>query len=116
IYHFPADLQQAIDEIAAAPHEDDAALAKNVLALSDVFIGRAPWQGEYGLRPDLRRAYLRYYLPVNLPKLRVPLAAWRASASAPLPETLRCLDLGSGPGTALLGLVDFLRGLPTGER
>ena len=106
-----------LDETAGDADEDAAALAKSVLALSDVFVGRAPWIADYAARPELRRAYLRYYLPVNLPKLRVPLAAWWASASrGALPETLRCLDVGSGPGTAILGLLDFLRGLPADER
>jgi ribosomal protein RSM22 (predicted rRNA methylase) len=34
----------------------------------------------------------------------------------PLPERLRCLDVGAGPGTALLGLLDFLRSFPADER
>ena len=122
LYHFPADLSQIIDEVAGVLRqaqdervEDERALAKSVLELSDLFIGRSPWQGQYGSRPALRHAYLRYFLPVNLPKLHVPLAAWRAAAGR-LPETLRCLDLGSGPGTALLGLADFIRELPADER
>lgn len=117
LYHFPADLQQIVDETAGGSNEDAAGLAKSVLELSDLFVGREPWQGDYGSRPDLRRAYLRYYLPVNLPKLHVPLAAWRrASAVGAFRDGLRCLDLGSGPGSALLGLVDFLRRLPAEER
>ena len=117
IYHFPADLQQSIDETAGDAAEDAASLAKSVLALSDVFVGRAPWVADYAARPELRRAYLRYYVPVNVPKLRLPLAAWRASVpDGALPGTLRCLDLGSGPGTALVGLLDFVRALPASER
>src|SRR5690349_14634097 len=105
LYHFPEDLQQIIDEIAGGPDEDEAAVARGVLLLSDLFIGRSAWQAEYGSRADLRRAYLRYYLPVNLPKLRVPLAAWLQSQPRGVAAgTLRCLDLGSGPGTALLGI------------
>jgi len=117
LYHFPADLQQIVDETVGGAEEDAAELSRSVLELSDLFVGREPWQGDYGSRPDLRRAYLRYYLPVNLPKLHVPLAAWRAATPpGTYRERLRCLDLGSGPGTALLGLVDFLRGLPADER
>jgi SAM-dependent methyltransferase len=116
LYHFPADLQQLIDDTAANAGEDAAADAKSVLALSDAFVGRAPWIADYATRPELRRAYLRYYVPVNLPKLHVPLAAWRSSLPrGPLPETLRCLDVGAGPGTALLGFLDFLRRLPVEE-
>jgi SAM-dependent methyltransferase len=115
LYHFPADLQQLIED-TAGDASDDATAAKSVLALSDAFVGRAPWIADYATRPELRRAYLRYYLPVNLPKLRLPLAAWRETLPrGPLPETLRCLDVGAGPGTALLGFLDFLRGLPAAE-
>jgi SAM-dependent methyltransferase len=116
LYHFPADLQQLIDETTADAADDAAAAAKSVLALSDAFVGRAPWIADYATRPELRRAYLRYYVPVNLPKLHLPLAAWRSSfPRGQLPQRLRCLDIGSGPGTALLGFLDFLRGLPAAE-
>jgi SAM-dependent methyltransferase len=116
LYHFPSDLEQLIDEIAGEAI-DTRRLAEKVLELSDVFVGRAPWQADYSRSSELRNAYLRYYLPVNLPKIRVPLAEWlRDDPNRLAGRTLRCLDLGSGPGTALLGLLDFLRDLPSDAR
>ena len=117
LYHFPADLEQIIEDVGGGPPDDVGRLAQSVLELSDLFVGRAPWRGEYASSAELRRAYLRYYLPVNLPKIRVPLAEWLRRHPGRLAGTsLRCLDLGSGPGSALLGLADFVRGLPAGER
>jgi SAM-dependent methyltransferase len=116
LYHFPRDLEQIIDGVAGEmidPHR----LAEAVRELSDVFVGRAPWQADYSRSPELRDAYLRYYVAVNLPKIRVPLAEWLRDDPRRLAgKTIRVLDLGSGPGTALLGLVDFLRGLPADAR
>jgi SAM-dependent methyltransferase len=116
VYHFPEDLEQAIDEVAGA-EPDSAELARAVGELSDLFLGLGRWRGNYAGSAALRRAYLHYYLPVNLPKVRVPLGEWlrddpRRFAAAPL----RCLDLGSGPGTAIIGLLDFLRSLPPEQR
>ena len=117
LYHFPADLEQIIEDVAGGPPHDAKLLAENVLELSDLFVGRVPWRGEYARSVELRRAYLRYYLPVNLPKIRVPLAEWlRRDRGRVAGTSLRCIDLGSGPGSALLGLADFVRELPAGER
>jgi SAM-dependent methyltransferase len=117
LYHFPADLEQIIEDVAGGPSDDGRHLAESVLELSDLFVGRAPWRGEYARSAELRRAYLRYYLPVNLPKIRVPLTEWLRPHPGRLAGTsVRCLDLGSGPGSALLGLADFVRGLPAVER
>jgi SAM-dependent methyltransferase len=116
LYHFPEDLQQIIAAAAGATG-DARALAEAVRDLSDLFVGKTAWRSEYGTSPERRRAYLSYYLPVNLPKVRVPLAEWlREDPLRFAGERLRCLDLGSGPGSALLGLVDFLRGLPASAR
>jgi SAM-dependent methyltransferase len=116
VYHFPEDLEQIVAEVAGgAP--DAAEVARAVGELSDLFVGRSEWRGAYATSPALRRAYLLYFLPVNLPKIRVPLVEWLRDdpdrlAGAPL----RCLDLGSGPGTALIGLLDFLRSLAPERR
>jgi SAM-dependent methyltransferase len=117
LYHFPRDLEQWIEEVAGAEDGDERAVCAAVRSLSDLFVGHGAWQPEYSRSPQLRRAYLRYYLPVNLPKIRVPLADWlRPDPHRFAARRLRCLDLGSGPGTALLGLCDFLRGLPLEQR
>ena len=117
LYHFPADIEQWIAERAGGGAEDELAVAQAVRSLSDAFVGREPWRANYAANPELRRAYLRYYVPVNLPKVRLPLAAWLAADPRRFADRpLRCVDLGSGPGTALLGLCDFLRGLPPADR
>ena len=116
LYHFPSDLEQLIDEVAGDT-PDERRLAETVRALSDVFVGRSAWQADYSRSPELRAAYLRYYMPVNLPKIRVPLAEWlRDDPRRFAGKVVRCLDLGSGPGTAILGLADFFRDLPAEAR
>ena len=92
-------------------------MARAVAELSDLFLGLTQWRGAYAGSATLRRAYLHYYLPVNLPKVRVPLGEWlRADPGRLASAPLHCLDLGSGPGTALMGLLDFLRSLPAERR
>ncbi len=117
LYHFPADLAQFVAEIAGGGPSDEAALARRVKQLSDVFVGAREWQDEYARDPDLRRAYLAYFLPVNLPKIQVALPAWVGARPGGIAgEALRVIDLGSGPGSALLGLLDFVRRLPPSDR
>lgn len=117
LYHFPEDLERIVAEHAGGGEAELRAAAGGIRALSDLFNGKRPWSGDYARDPELRRAYLAYFLRVNLPKIRVPLAALLAArpdrwARRPL----RVLDLGSGPGTALLGLCDFVRELPPHQR
>src|SRR5690606_37357623 len=70
-----------------------------------------------GRDPALRAAYLAYYLPTNLPKIRRPLEDWlRIRPRAFAGRVLRAIDLGTGPGTMLLGLADAVRRLPAEER
>jgi len=117
VYHFPPHLEQWIEEVAGAETEEEQNFYAAVRSLSDLFVGTRRWQPDYTRSPELRRAYLRYYLPVNLPKIRVPLAEWlRPDPRRFAARQLRCLDLGSGPGTALLGLCDFVRDLPPDQR
>lgn len=55
-------------------------------------------------------AYGRYYLPVNYPKLHLPLAELAIGPDPLGREKLRVLDLGSGPGTFSLSVLGFLAG------
>ncbi|MEW5977608.1 MAG: small ribosomal subunit Rsm22 family protein [Acidobacteriota bacterium] len=75
--------------------------------------------------PRFRKAYLLYFLPCNM--MKVPLVleeiARLDEGRARLGGNLRVLDIGSGPGTHLLGLLEFLAsrppqppGLPTETR
>jgi len=116
LYHFPEDLLQIIGADAGEPG-DLRELARAVGELSDLFVGKTPWRAEYAASPDRRRAYLSYYLPVNLPKVQLPLAEWlRGDPLRFAGRILRAIDLGAGPGTALLGLVDWLRRLSPSAR
>lgn len=60
---------------------------------------------------ELRQAYLRYFLPVNRAKIAIPLGELAVHPAGLLAaDRLRVLDLGSGPGTSVLGCIDFFRG------
>jgi ribosomal protein RSM22 (predicted rRNA methylase) len=59
----------------------------------------------------LREAYNAYFLPVNIRKVRMPLQELALHPNEPLSkERLRILDIGSGPGSALLGVMEFFSG------
>ena len=56
----------------------------------------------------LREAYILYYLPANMYKIHVPLRELSLHPAGIFrKDKLRILDLGSGPGTAILGVMDF---------
>lgn len=92
-------------------------IARGVAALSQLFTRRRDGLADpYLERDELRRAYLAYYVPVNLAKVQSLLAEsppWPmdpASAGRPY----RILDVGSGPGTAVLAVVDWIARSTTG--
>ena len=118
LYQLPHDLQQILSRHVREGGSISAReLAPAIRRLSDLFIGKTPWDPELHTDPALRRAYLEYFLPVNLPKIQVPFDAWMARGASPLAgRSLRVLDVGCGPGTALLGLVDRIRSLPATTR
>lgn len=91
------------------PDNETRILADNVMRLSKMLTSdRENLPVAYLKDPNLRNAYLRYYLPANMKKVHLALTdlslhpEWLLSKS-----TLRVLDLGAGPGTALLGLLAF---------
>lgn len=100
-------VQRVLDQ---GPDLNDSAMAAGVKALSEGFTKARRLCGRRYLdQPDLLAAYLTYYLPVNLAKVQslldeVPGDTLTGQASAPL----RLLDVGSGPGTASLALLDWL--------
>ncbi len=64
---------------------------------------------DYLDNPPLAEAYLRYFFPVNLSKIQVLLDElpedWN---TRPGDRPLRVLDLGTGPGTGALAVLDWL--------
>lgn len=99
------DLAPAFKELIAAYHRQRGplhrdAVARGVAELSAMFTGRRPMRPGYLARPDLRRAYVEYYVPVNATKVARVLEEMRRYAPD---RPVRVLDFGSGPGTAALG-------------
>jgi SAM-dependent methyltransferase len=93
-------------EPPAVPRE----LVEAVVELSGLFTGkRGSGLPSYQTDERLRRAYLAYYLPVNLAKVQALLDELPADALRPSGDRrLRVLDLGCGPGTASLGILDWV--------
>lgn len=88
-----------------------ASLAEDVARLSRLLTReRDDLPHAYLRDPGLRRAYLSYFLPPNLAKIQVPLRELCLHpANLLAKERLRVLDLGAGPGTAVLGIREFFR-------
>jgi ribosomal protein RSM22 (predicted rRNA methylase) len=85
-------------------------LAEDVARLSHLLTKeRGSLPKAYLRDPGLRTAYLSYFLPPNLDKIGVPLRELSLHPAKLLEqEHLQVLDLGSGPGTAILGIRQFL--------
>ncbi|MBM4123071.1 MAG: hypothetical protein FJ249_10830 [Nitrospira sp.] len=99
---------------ATAPVPDD--LCRRVTELSQLFTRERKSLASSYLDDELSRlAYLAYFLPVNLAKVQVLLdempAPTRQKDVTARPFTV--LDLGSGPGTASLGVLDWARRSPS---
>ncbi|TKB76771.1 MAG: hypothetical protein E8D45_05725 [Nitrospira sp.] len=98
------------EEIAPALGETFDRLAEGVLALSEQFTRRlAETAPSYLDDRALSQAYLAYYLPVNAAKVQALLDEMPdidCAKKAP-GDPIRILELGSGPGTALLPLLEW---------
>lgn len=94
--------------------EELKSLAANVSKLSTLLTkDRESLPTAYLRDPGLRSAYLRYYLPTNMQKVHRALTELSLHSERLLSkDRLRVLDLGSGPGTALLGLLAFFAQRP----
>ena len=80
-------------------------LTRAVAELSLLFTKeRAALRRPYLQEPVLASAYLQYFLPVNLSKIRVLLNEMPALEVG---EQFSVLDLGSGPGTGALAVLDW---------
>jgi ribosomal protein RSM22 (predicted rRNA methylase) len=86
-----------------------ASLAADVARLSKLLTKeRESLPANYLKDSGLRKAYLSYYLPSNLPKIHLALNELSLHPKGILAgEHLRILDIGSGPGTAMLGAMEF---------
>lgn len=86
-----------------------AALASDVARLSTLLTReREALPAAYLKDEGLRKAYIEYFLPSNLYKIHIPLKELSLHPKELFKkDKLRILDIGSGPGTATLGVLDF---------
>jgi len=86
---------------------DLAGLARAVGTLADAYTDGEPARAVLS-DPELRTAYGAYYLPCNAVKLFPVLHEIQRRTPLLRPaDTLRVLDIGCGPGTLMLGLLDY---------
>jgi ribosomal protein RSM22 (predicted rRNA methylase) len=98
----PTELLAALRERGGSP---DGEAIEGVRRLSALFTtGRDGRLVDYLADRSLRRAYLLYFFPVNYAKVAGLLREMPALPARPL----RILDVGSGPGTAALAVLDHL--------
>ncbi len=91
------------------------ALCQSVAELSRLFTtARAERQRSYLDEASLRAGYLAYFLPVNLAKVQALLDELPTMESGGRPLTV--LDVGSGPGTGALAVLDWLQQQPGSGR
>jgi ribosomal protein RSM22 (predicted rRNA methylase) len=93
--------------------DDLKILATNVARLSKLLTrergGLAP---SYLKDACLRKAYTSYFLPANIQKIHTPLRGLALHPDGLFANAkLRILDIGSGPGTAIFGVMEFFSGL-----
>jgi len=98
-----------MDTQAQQQNDKLKALAEKVSRLSLLLTReREDLPAAYLKDAGLREAYLAYFLLPNLEKIKVPLGELSLHPGKALEkERLRVLDLGCGPGTASLGVLDF---------
>lgn len=91
------------------PPSRTGSLAEDVARLSRLLTkDRDTLPAAYLRDPGLRQAYLTYFLPPNLAKMAVPLRELDLHHGGFFAKKrLQVLDLGSGPGTAVLGIRQF---------
>ena len=88
-------------------------LSLKVKQLSDYFTKKQEERPQFYLEDkDLMAAYLAYFLPSNLLKINKPLLELtnhsQGNLLSPSGKKMSILDLGCGPGTASLGVINFL--------
>ncbi|MFQ5991893.1 MAG: small ribosomal subunit Rsm22 family protein [Nitrospiraceae bacterium] len=113
-------IRLALSEIIGAPSgQDFKDLCRGVTALSTLFTrNRGRLNDAYMTDHKLRLAYLAYFLPVNLAKVQALLDELPTQArelAAPT-QRLRLLDVGCGPGTGALAVLDWMLHQPWGRQ
>jgi ribosomal protein RSM22 (predicted rRNA methylase) len=111
------ELQQVLTEwpgLEGLPGRDPVrfqALCQSVADLSRLFTkDRAERKRSYLDEAALCAGYLAYFLPVNLAKVQALLDELPPDAlRGPSDRPLKVLDIGSGPGTGALAVVDWMR-------
>jgi ribosomal protein RSM22 (predicted rRNA methylase) len=89
-------------------HRTLQSIAIGVSRLSKLFTrGGLDTDTEYLEDPLLRASYLAYYVPVNLSKVQLLLDELQPVFLSVRNEEFRVLDLGGGPGTGALGILDW---------
>jgi ribosomal protein RSM22 (predicted rRNA methylase) len=98
-------INDAIDQLVAKEGVSRAQLVRGVGDLSTLFTkGRVALSRPYLEDPTAVAAYLRYFVPVNLSKIQILLDEMPADQGR---GRLSVLDLGSGPGTGALAVLDW---------
>ncbi len=95
--------------------EDARGLSAGVRRLSDLFTrNREALRSEYLDEDELRRSYLAYFCPITLAKVQAVLAELPHELLSERRgnEPYRFLDVGAGPGSAALGVLDWLCRVP----
>ncbi len=115
-------VRQLLEVPANSPlkESDLKKLALNTKRLSDYFTKKVEERPEFYLKDDrLMAAYLAYFLPSNLLKVNKALSELMLHPAVDqftdCGGKLSVLDLGCGPGTATLGLINFLAQLEQRE-
>lgn len=94
---------------AKVARKEIESIAADVRALSDALTGQAGAvrQRHYLAKPRFQRAYRLYYTTTNFLKIVPPLRELHASGFFDR-DSLRVLDLGTGTGAAIWGLIQFV--------
>ena len=104
------EILKALAKVSSERDLQGDALAQAVVTLSRLFTtARATLPPRYLNDPAHASAYLAYFLPVNLSKVQVLLDELPNDSIHKTPDRpMAVLDLGCGPGTGALALLDWL--------
>lgn len=104
------EILSALAQVSSERSLQGTALAQAVVNLSRLFTtARAALQSRYLDDPAHAAAYASYFLPVNLSKVQVLLDELPSCSERETPDRpMAVLDLGCGPGTGSVALLDWL--------